>query len=304
MSTLTNEDLFIVQRPSGGSAGTYKVQWREVLANIAASPGVDLKSTANFTTTNDDPASKKVDPDDPDSPVIGRQNGDMWINSTAGTFAWANPSVENKQVAVGDYCIWDGTVWQFLAGVGGGAGGVTSVDATAPLIMKDSKTSGSVTVESRTATTSQSGHVARLATSSDISSGTSGAVVDAALLKASLPSVSVSGVNPNSTDTPDIWQNNADTSTYDTPAIGVYNGDEVFAYFATENQVGVNYLAYAGTGAIMDFTGAENYKPDTANGPSDPVIIGGNLDNFGSMTTRRTYNNFVPRDFNLLNQLP
>ena len=97
-------------------------------------------------------------------------------------------------------------------------------------------------------------------------------------------------------------------ATYATPAINVYdevgNVKNVYVKFATENQVGVSYIAEAGTGAIIDFTGAENYKPDDANDDDDPVILGGNLDNHGMMTTRRTYNNFVPRDFDLLNELP
>ena len=39
---------------------------------------------------------------------------------TAGTFAWANPETASKEVAVGDYCIWDADdgVWRFIGNVG------------------------------------------------------------------------------------------------------------------------------------------------------------------------------------------
>ena len=122
----------------------------------------------------------------------------------------------------------------------------------------------------------------------------------------------VEGVNPRADDIPDNWKKqddpSVDTSTYvDKPAVQVYQVStsggadsttgtvrDVYVQFATEGQVGVSYIAKAGSGAIMDFDGAENH----ADG------LGENLDNFGMMTTRRTYNNFVPRDFALLNALP
>ena len=120
------------------------------------------------------------------------------------------------------------------------------------------------------------------------------------------------GVNPKADDIPDNWKDPlspaVNINTYDgKPAAQVYKvaisgGPEdpdgtvrdVYVKFATEGQVGVSYIAEAGSGAIMDFTGAEN----NADG------LGANLGNYGMMTTRRTYNNFVPRDFELLNELP
>ena len=107
MSTLANSDLFIVQRPAGGDAGTYKIEWESILDNIAASPAVQFKGTANFTSAGEDPS--------PD-----RNNGDLWVNTTDGTFAWANPETANKAVLEGDYCIWDADdgVWRFIGSIG------------------------------------------------------------------------------------------------------------------------------------------------------------------------------------------
>ena len=101
MSTLANSDLFIVQRPSGGDAGTYKIDWESILDNIASGPAVTFKGTANFTDVGADPAPAN--------------NGDLWVNTTAGTFAWANPETASKAVEAGEYCIWDSDdgVWRF-----------------------------------------------------------------------------------------------------------------------------------------------------------------------------------------------
>ena len=55
MSLLKTTDLFITQRPVGGDAGTYKITWESILDNIAASPAVQSKGIANFTSAGDDP---------------------------------------------------------------------------------------------------------------------------------------------------------------------------------------------------------------------------------------------------------
>ena len=177
MSTLANSDLFIVQRTTGPDAGTYSIDWENLLDNIASSPAVVFKGTADFTNPGDDPAPAA--------------NGDLYANTADGTFAWANPEEANKAVVVGDYCIWDADdgVWRFSGGVGGGTAPVTSVDANLPLLMVNGDTEGDVVVQSRAATTTESGHVARLATAADVEKDStvadrSTAVVTADLLQA------------------------------------------------------------------------------------------------------------------------
>ena len=305
MSTLANSDLFIVQRPDGGDAGTYKVEWESILDNIAASPAVQFKGTANFTSASDDPAGNGE----------GRNNGDLWVNTNDGTFAWANPEEASKAVQEGDYCIWDADdgVWRFIGSVGGGTGGVTSVDATLPLGMLDGATTGDVCLTAREAEEGVSGYVAGLATDAQVASdGTGGEdqVVTADQLRATNIALdaataggvsNVTGVNPKAADIPRIWEDNADTSTYDTPAIGVYdeaaNTKAVHVLFATEDQVGVSYIAPAGVMSEIEFTNAMENNPAIEDG-GRPLV-----DNFGMMTTRRTFVNFVPRDFSILNEL-
>ena len=292
MSTLNNSDLFVVQRPTGGSAGTYKIEWKNILGNIAGASGVNFKGTADFTNVAQDPS------------LVSRSNGDMWINTTDGTFAWANPETPNKAVAVGDYCIWDAAdgVWRFIGALGGGQGLVSSVDASAPLSMNQSATTGDVVVESREASETQSGHVKKIATSDDVSNKTSGAVVDAKLLESYIGSVSggvsdIGNVNPRDEDVISFWSAwNADAES----AVLVYNNEnnvskkDLAIKYSTETQAGVSYLAPSGTNAVIDFSGAEN----------DNGHAGAKLDNLGMMTCKRTYANFVPRTFNELNTLP
>ena len=304
MSILNPTDLFIVQRPSGSDKGTYNIDWESLLDNIAASPAVQFKGTRNFTNAGDDPTADGGP---------GRDNGDLWVNTTDGTFAWSNPETANKAVLEGDYCIWDADdgVWRFIGSVGGGSGTLTGIDATLPLSINDDDPEVPV-VESREATETESGHVARLATDAEVDKdGTGGdtAVVTAdqlrktnkALDAATAGGVSdVTGVNPKDADIPDTWKNNADTDTYDTPAINVYdeagNTKAVYVKFATEGQVGVSYLAPADTGAYIEFKEYED-----SDSPEKDIDL---VDNFGMMTTRRTYVNFVPRQFNALAPLP
>ena len=298
MSTLANSDLFIVQRPAGADVGTYKIEWESILDNIAASPAVQFKGTANFTAAGEDPS--------PD-----RNNGDLWVNTTDGTFAWANPETANKAVLEGDYCIWDADdgVWRFIGSVGSGGGAVDSVDATFPLTMSGGDTEGDVVVESTEATTTTAGHVARLATAADVdkdstTGGRTTAVVTADLLQATNIALeaataggvsNVTGVNPKEADIPAHWKDVADITTYNNPAINVYdeagNTKAVYVEFATENQVGVSYLAPADNNSKIDFVAADE---------ADPTRI----DNHGMLTTRRTYVNFVPRNFDALTELP
>ena len=156
---LSNTDLFVVQRPAGSDAGTYKVEWETILEQIAQSDSVEFKGTADFTDAGEDPSANG-----------GRNNGDLWVNNQDGTFAWANPETPNKAVLVGDFCIWDANdgVWRFTGSLGGNTAPVTSVDATAPLTMSGGATEGDVVVESTEATTSAAGHVARLAVAADV----------------------------------------------------------------------------------------------------------------------------------------
>ena len=69
-----------------------------------------------------------------------------------------------------------------------------------------------------------------------------------------------------------------------TPKLSMYS-------LVTENQVGVAYTAPADAGAVIEFSN------DLENDSST-------IDNFGMMTTRRTFVDLVPRDFAVLNELP
>ena len=295
MSLLKQTDLFIAQRPEGGDAGTYKITWESILDNIAASPAVQFKGTADFTDPGDDPAPAN--------------NGDLWVNTNDGTFAWANPETAGKAVKEGDYCIWDADdgVWRFIGNVGDVEAPVTSVDANDPLFMVDTATTGDVVVDIKKATTLGPGYVERIAIQDDVDNGTAGPVVDAKLLADNMGALSggLDGVTvskPDAAVTPSYWDDINDEAATE-PALlvsgtttrnisihyaEVANGKPGDADFAP--QVGVNYIADDDGSNTYDFTGAE----------ADASL----LDNLGTVTVRRAFKSFVPRDFDELVELP
>ena len=295
MATLSNNDLFIVQRPAGGDAGTYKIDWAAIVDNIAASPAITFKGSANFTAPGEDPAPA--------------DNGDLYVNTTDGTFAWANPEVTNKAVSVGDYCLWDADdgVWRFIGNIGAD-GGVTSVDASAPLSMNGGATEGDVVVESREATETDSGHVARLATDAEVASDGAGgesAVVTADQLRATNIAVEaaagggITNVTPVQDPTPAArWNDTYQGSSYDptslTTALALVSPDNT----GTARTLAVTLADTAVPGAILAPVAAD-VNPDSAN-----TDVDGGLSKVHAVTPNLVYQYYTPRNFNLLDELP
>ena len=317
MSTLANSDLFIVQRPSGMDSGTYKIEWESVLDNIAASPAVQFKGTANFTSAADDPSGNGE----------GRDNGDLWVNTTDGTFAWANPETASKAVLEGDYCIWDADdgVWRFIGSVGGGGGAVDSVDANTPLSTVGGATEGDVVLQIKMASFSdgstyvrefplgtEPGVVASIALDSDVAAGDDpspnpNAVVTAAQLKATndaLDTATAGGISgltavqdPNP---PARWT----ASDYEGTS---YDGD-VSSLGVTQLQPTASgsartlAVSLADTGTPGVFLAPVDDDVNPANADSDEAD--GKLSKVHAVTPNLVYEFYTPRNFNLLSELP
>jgi len=190
---LENTDLMVVQKQDGGKE-IRKASLQQLSDYIAASDTVVYKGLANFTQAGDEPGT--------------RNTGDLYINNALadGTWQWSANSGGVTDVSPGDRCIWNGTNWDIIQS-GVGDAGVETVSATLPLSV--SGTASEVVVESRQATTTLSGHVARLATEADVTAttgtGSASAVVTADLLKKSNEDIlsatsggltSVQGVDP------------------------------------------------------------------------------------------------------------
>lgn len=314
MSILANSDLFIVQRPDGGEAGTYKIEWESILDNIAASPAVQFQGTADFTNNSEDP-----------SPA---NNGDLWVNTTDGTFAWANPETASKAVEEGDYCIWDANdgVWRFLGSVGGGGGGaVTSVDGNSPISAVGNATEGDVVLQIKMASYSdgstyvrdfpagtEPGVVAAIALDSDVAAGPDdsdnpNAVVTAAQLKATNDALSgatggsVSGTTAVQDPTP--------------PSRWTATGYVGTSYDGDVSNLGVSQLIPTSVGAARTFavsladTGTPgvflapvdaDVDPDGADASEDD----GKLSKVHAVTPNLVYQYYTPRNFSLLTELP
>ena len=207
---LENTDLMVVQKQDGGKE-IRKASLQQLSDYIAASDTVVYKGLANFTQAGEEPGT--------------RNTGDLYINNALadGTWQWSANSGSVTDVSPGDRCIWNGTNWDIIQS-GVGDAGVETVGATLPLSV--SGTDSEVVVESRQATTTLSGHVARLATEADVTattgSGSATAVVTADLLKKSNEDIlsatsggltSVQGIDPI-----EVHTDGTNSSTTNSPA--------------------------------------------------------------------------------------
>ena len=299
MSNLTNSDLFVVQRPSGDTAGTYSINWQTILQNIAATPTVLFRGARDFTDANDDPSPN--------------YNGDMYVSNTSGVFAWANSEsgTDPKNVLEGDYVIWDNpnSVWRFIGNIHDG--NVDSVSGQLPLSPTNDDTTGNVTVESRQATDLLSGHVARLATANDVAfdnnSPSSIAVVTADLLQATNAALDVGNIN-GLTDISAVQDPNPPSNW----TITTYNGTNYTGNVSTLN---VSMLSPDNTGPTRSiavslasqstpgvFLAPTTSDIDPTNG--DINSPDGGLSRVHAVTPNLLYQYYTPRNFDDLNELP
>ena len=60
MSNIVDNDLFVIQRPSGSTAGTYKVTAKDVSDYVGdnAPPAIEYQGKRDFTDVDDDPHRK------------------------------------------------------------------------------------------------------------------------------------------------------------------------------------------------------------------------------------------------------
>ena len=191
---LESTDLIVVQKQDGAKE-IRKASLTQLSDYLQTEAGVTYKGTANFTDAGEEPTTKNV--------------GDMYINDgvgAPGTWAWSANAEGITDVYAGDRCLWNGSQWDVMQS-GAGDVGVQEVQGSLPIEIKG--TSETPVVEIKTATTTEAGVVARLATDADVTAstgtGSSSAVVTADLLKKSNEDIlsatsggltSVQGVDP------------------------------------------------------------------------------------------------------------
>ena len=136
MSNIQDTDLFVIQRPAGASAGTYKVQASELNEYVGenAPPAIEYKGARDFTDNDDDPLTG--------TDTFTPKPGDMLINEATAPGSWVWTSIDSSlttpvEVQPGDRCIWnEGLFWELIRG-GNGGGTVIEIDGTYPITIDD-----------------------------------------------------------------------------------------------------------------------------------------------------------------------
>jgi len=118
--SLLSTDLLYVQRPSGGNAGSYKMNAGELVDFIAATPAVNYRGTVDCTAA----PGGQIDPD----PAL---IGDLYINTGTGTVAAGWTGIVSEAITEGQRVLFDGTNWAIVGQAAGG--GVQTVTGTAPI---------------------------------------------------------------------------------------------------------------------------------------------------------------------------
>ena len=266
---LENTDLLVVQKQSGANE-IRKASIQQLSDYLQSTDSVVYKGLANFTQAGDEPGT--------------RNTGDLYINNALadGTWQWSANSGGVTDVSPGDRCLWNGTNWDIIQS-GVGDAGVETVGASLPLSVTG--TAADPVVESRQATTTLSGHVARLATDADVTantgSGSSTAVVTADLLKKSNEDIlsatsggvtSVQGVDPI-----EVATDGTNGSTTNSPAVSIKDS------------------AVGQKGAIATFDSSADLG--APSGQADYATWVGTQNNDAAVTMRGVAANFVFADF-------
>ena len=270
---LESTDLLVVQKQSGAKE-IRKASLSQLSDYLQAEPGVIYRGLANFTDGAEEPASKNM--------------RDLYINNAPGdgTWAWSANSDGITNVKTGDRALYNGTTWDIIQS-GSDDAGVTSVTASLPLSVTG--TAEEPNIESRQASTTESGHVQRLATDADVAkdgTGSTNAVVTADLLKQTniaLDGAIAGGVsNVIGQDPITITTDGTDGSSATSPAVGIEDA------------------AIGQKGAVALFDGSNNIgKPSDS---ADYATWVATLDDEQAMTVQATALKFVISDFSALEE--
>ena len=246
---LESTDLIVVQKQDGAKE-IRKASLTQLSDYLQTEPGITYKGTLDFTDAGQEPGTKNT--------------GDMYINDgvgAPGTWAWSANAEGITDVYKGDRCLWNGTQWDVMQS-GAGDVGVEEVQGSLPIEIKG--TAAVPVVEIKTATTTEPGAVARLATEADVTAntgtGSASAVVTADLLKKSNEDIlsatsggvtSVQGVDPI-----EVATDGTNGSTTNSPAVSIKDAaigqKGAIAKFDSDSDLGspadsADYATWVGT---------------------------------------------------------
>jgi hypothetical protein len=181
-------DLLIVQRGATPYKATaeqlksYMLTPATAAAIGAIKPGTNLSVDADGTLHAEIPGALTyrgaIDPASSDAPADAVA-GDVYLASTSGTALESWSGIAGQEIAQGDLLLFDGSSWSANAALGPDGAGVIRIQVAAPLAIDDSDPAQPL-LSVDPASTEAAG-VLRLASGEDLTAGTEGAAVDAAL---------------------------------------------------------------------------------------------------------------------------
>lgn len=244
---LENSDVLVVQKQSG-QKDIFKATLDTLNLYFDSNNAIKYRGVIDLTQDS----TGQLNPATP-------QAGDLYLNSTDGTLGPNYIGLsQGDPVFVDDRLVYNGTQFELLQGHGDV--GVEAVDASLPITVDNSSPDKPI-VGSREASTSESGHVARLATAADVAAstgtGANDAVVTADLLKTTndaLDAATAGGVNGLVPIDPIEVFTSSNGGSTTSPAVGVKA--------ATTTQIGVVQLASSA---------------DISNGTADKVVTADQL---------------------------
>ncbi len=185
---LENSDVLVVQKQSGNK-DLFKATLDQLNSYLGTHNAVNFRGVIDLTQDS----AGQLNPSTP-------QSGDLYLNTTDGTLGPNYTGLTaGIDVYVDDRLVYNGSAFELLQGHGDV--GVEEINTAAPITVDNSNPAIPI-VGSTQATTSDAGHVARLATAADVAAttgtGATDAVVTADLLKSTndaLDAATAGGVN-------------------------------------------------------------------------------------------------------------
>ncbi len=182
---LENTDVFVVQKQTGGKENR-KLSFQQLQEALGSGPAVVFKGVLNMTSSATQPA--------------GPASGDLYINDTAGTFAWTTGDGYTGQVQVDARAIWSGTGWS-VSNPPSGDLGVEEVKNALPITVDNATPSTPIVGVNEAATTvagdgtvtAQTSGVVTIATDANVAAGDDNFVVTSKQLKTTNDAISNAG---------------------------------------------------------------------------------------------------------------
>ena len=186
---LENTDVFVVQKQDGAKENR-KLSFQQLQEALGSGPSVVFKGVANMTSADTQPGTNGIP---------APSNGDLWINSTAGQFAWTSNVDANSYtgaVQVDSRAIWTGTGWSVTNPPSGDVG-VEEVKGTLPVTVDSGTPSAPIVAVNAAATnadgSTQTSGVVTIATDANVAAGDDNLVVTSKQLKATNDLISQAG---------------------------------------------------------------------------------------------------------------